>query len=448
MKKKLITMAVAAAMAAPAAAMAEAIIYGKLHVSIDYADVTNAYQTPVFAPDGRKVVDGVDFNGWGVNGQGSYMPGQSRAQRVGVKGSEDIGNGLKAIYQFEMGFAMGASDDNIPGGNNNSFSVRNSFVGLAGSFGSVLVGRHDTPLKISTGKLDMFADTMADYNGTVGFNGLRVDNAIAYISPSFSGFQFMGALVAPGGATAFGDDNVNSDQLNGAYSLAGIYSNGPYYASIAYESLSNEMFMDSATSRAGTTVAPPPTDCLTPTGVLGPTSTCGYVDNDYAKWRFGLGILDWNGFTFSFVYENQDNNPAGGTYDSTVRNPQTGAFVAVPNGIKSQELWQIQAGYAFGNNQVKAMYGQAGRDYDLSTSNYPGVGNTNNRTMIEDWDGDRSTWAIAFDHNFSKRTKAYVLYTQVDDDYEDYTTMMGNPNITDGYTSSWDGFSVGMIHSF
>ena len=52
-------------------------------------------------------------------------------------------------------------------------------------------------------------------------------------------------------------------------------------------------------------------------------------------------------------------------------------------------------------------------------------------------DGDRSTWAIAFDHNFSKRTKAYILYTSVDDDLKNYNAG-----------SEWSGFSLGMIHKF
>lgn len=428
MKNKLIGMAVAAAMVAPAAAMAEAILYGKMHVSIDYADVKNAASLPVYRADGTKVLNGTDFKGWGVAGQGGFIPGEGRANRVGVKGSEDLGNGLKAIYQFEMGFNLG--DDNIPGGNNGSFSVRNSFVGLAGGFGTFLVGRHDTPYKISTGKLDMFADTMADYNGTVGFEDLRVDNAIAYISPSFSGFQFMGALVAPGGATAGEGLNVNSDQLNGAYSLAGIYSNGPFFGSVAYESISNEMYMNSLTSVAGRGVGV----CYNDAGI--PLASCDYVRKDYNKWRFGLGLLDWNGFTLTGVYENQNHNPGGQVWVDRVLNPSR-EVVTVPGDIKSQDLWQIQAGYAFGNNQVKAMYGQANRDYNLSAANFPGVNNTNTRNQIHALNGDRSTWAIAFDHNFSKRTKAYVLYTSVDDDLENYAP-----------SSEWSGFSLGMMHSF
>ncbi|MFD2111535.1 porin [Thiorhodococcus fuscus] len=376
MNKKLLTLAVAAAMVAPTAAMADAILYGKLHMSIDYADVESG------------------FKGWGLNGKGS-IPGEGRANRIGVKGSEDLGNGLKAIYQVELGVKMTeeSASGNIASGSNDSITMRNSYVGLAGGWGTFLVGRHDTPMKISTAKLDLFSDTMADYNGTVGFDDVRADNAIAYISPSLSGFQLAAAVVAGGSSTAGYGENINSDSLAEAYSVAGIYSNGPFYASLAYESLGNEMFMNSAASELGK---------LSP----------NYVDDDYTKWRVGLGLMDWNGFTLTGIYEEDSNLPGGQLSPSTE-----------PEKLK---LWQIQAGYSFGNNMVKAMYGSGNRD-----------GRFNDANTVDEFkdaiEGDYYTWAIAFDHSLSKRTKAYAVYTQVDDDAPD---------------AGWDGFSVGMIHNF
>ncbi len=392
MNKKLISLSVAAALAAPAVAMAEATLYGRLGASLDYENINNSIApvidgTQTFAPgelivgytdEGAPVYNdetttrngirlnengqviplarGQDFDGWGANQQG-LLKGSGPSNRVGVKGSEDLGNGLKAIYQLEFGINFG--DNNLPGNNNGSpnggVSIRNSFVGLAGGFGTVLLGRHDTPLKISTGKLDLFSDTMADYNGTVGFDDIRADNAVAYISPSFSGFSFMGAVVSSGGGTAGQGNNINSDQIAGAYSLAAIYNNGPFYASAAYESLNSEMFMNSATSLAGSNA------CVDADGL--PTPTCGFVGDDYNKWRFGLGLLDWNGFTLTAIYENQDNNPAGQTYQTydvyTADGEMFGALT--PNGVSDQQLWQVQAGYAFGNNMFKAMYGSVDR---------------------------------------------------------------------------------------
>ena len=378
MNKKLLTLAVAAAMVAPTAAMAEAILYGKLHMSIDWADTE----------------DSNGFQGWGVNGGGA-IPGEIRSNRIGVKGSEDLGNGLKAIYQVEFGVKMTEEDSagNAASGSNDSVSMRNSFVGLAGGWGTFLVGRHDTPLKISTAKLDFFADTMADNNGTVGFHDVRADNAVAYISPDLSGFQLAAAVHSGGGSTAGAGTNLNSESIAEAYSVAGIYSNGPFYASLAYESLGSELFMNTAISDAGE-LAP------------------GYVNDDFTKWRLGLGLLDWNGFSLAGIYEEQSDIPLGA--------------VSAAVGAEKLKLWQIEAGYAFGNEMVKATYGSGNRD-----GRFDEVDSISDvRDSVE---GDYYTWAIAFDHNFSKRTKAYVLYTQVDDDVE---------------SRDWDGFSVGMIHNF
>jgi predicted porin len=371
MNKKLLSMAVAAAMVAPTAAMAEAVLYGKLHMSIDWADVENG------------------FEGWGVNG-GAGVPGEGRANRIGVKGSEDLGNGMKAIYQVEFGVKMTeeSTTGNAASGSNDSITMRNSFVGLTGGWGTFVVGRNDTPMKTSTGKLDLFADTMADYNGTVGFDDVRADNAIAYVSPNLAGFQLAAAVHAGGASTAGYGENINSDSLAEAYSVAGIYSNGPFYASLAYESLGSELFMRTNVSN----------DKFSPS----------YVDDDYTKWRVGLGLMDWNGFTLTGIYEEQSNLPEGQISPATDN--------------EKLKIWQVQAGYSFGNNMVKAMYGSGNRDGRISDDRF--------RDAIE---GDYYTWAIAFDHNLSKRTKAYVLYTQVDDD-------MSN--------TDWDGFSVGMIHNF
>jgi predicted porin len=450
MNKKLINLAVAAALVAPAAAMAEATLYGKLHVSIDYADVTNAIPPVFYTPngdpagtiegiqqiylgaDGRAILaGGQDFTGWGVSRGNSYIPGASRANRIGVKGSEDLGGGLKAIYQVEFGVNLSDTNDNVVS-NSDSITYRNSFVGLAGGWGTFLVGRHDTPHKISTGKLDLFADTMADYNGTVGFQDIRADNAIAYISPSFSGFQLAGAVIAPGGATAGFGESTETDSIAEAWSIAAIYKNGPFYASAAYELLGADHFMTQATADAGSSA------CILPDGT--PAPGCAYVDDDFKKYRFGLGILDWNGFTLTGIYENQDDIPAGQTRTPfAYMNPDgtLNAIVGVQDGTLSQNLYQVQAAYAFGNNTIKAMYGWMDRDDEkalVRTRESLSIGN-----LRRDLSGDANTWAIAFDHNFSKRTKAYVLYTSVDDDRKD------NPNAA---SADWDGFSLGMIHSF
>ncbi|MEA3278923.1 MAG: porin [Pseudomonadota bacterium] len=429
MNKKLITLAVAAAMAAPAAAFAEATLYGKAHVSIDYVDVdqnakafgpgtalwTKVPNVPL-DPDqlvtnpvtGQVVIDpvtgepvvvpGAGFNGWDLSSNG-------RASRIGVKGSEDLGSGLKAIYQIEFSITMADANGTIDDGDKGSVGMRNSFVGLAGGFGTFLIGRHDTPGKISTGKLDMFADTLADYNKTLGFQDIRADNVIAYISPSFAGFQFAGAVIPAGGATPLGwsTDPGNADGIADAWSVAGIYSNGPFYASLSYESLGSDMWDNN-------------NDIDPDTGLTFYDGRFGYgsTADDMNTWKIGLGLLDWNGFTLSGVYEKQES------------------ILGAPKKA-DMDIWQIQAGYAFGNNKIYGAYGQSDVESCVGASY---IGTCNITSGVQPFflnNKDWNNWSVAFDHNFSKRTKAYALYTAVDADQQD---------------SDWSGFSLGMIHKF
>ncbi len=447
MNKKLVTLAVAAALAAPAIASADAILYGKLNVAIDYMDqdhtmsmgnvvslqsydaayrgtlraLTNQYGNDLLTGKispvefQRMLVQRMDvigfpsplkpgFEGWGLSGnQGTrgftsnpFIPTpQGPASRIGVKGSEDLGNGIKAIYQVEFGISLTDTQNTAVTGNE-PITMRNSFIGLAGNFGTVLAGRHDTPLKISTGPLDLFADTMADYNNTVGFQDLRADNVIAYISPSFSGFQFAGAVHAGGGATAIGTFNDDADSIAEAYSLAAIYKNGPWYAGLAYESLGEAL--------AG----------YTDEQIDAP----GYSGSEWNKVRVGLGILDWNGFSLTGIYENWD----GGYFVDDVQN----------------DLWQVQAGYNFGNVGLKAMYGQAEED-----------------GLAAPFDGyEWQTWAVGADYNFSKRTKAFMLYSGNDQDEVGlaYGRYDANGDIygigVENYSLDWQGFQLGMMHTF
>jgi predicted porin len=364
MNKKFLSLAVEAALAAPAAAMAEATIYGTLHMSLDYVDTdANAYWgAPPANNQGRKVGD--DFKGWGLGTN-------ARSNRVGLKGSEDLGNGLKAIYQVEFAVGLANEDSDIDNGDSSSIKMRNSYVGLAGGWGTALMGRHDTPLKMSTGKLDLFADTLADYNHTVGFQDIRADSAVAYVSPNWSGFNFAAAVIPSAGATPGLGWNDDADGIADAWSIAATYDNGPFFASAAYERLGDKHW-----------------DALTTD------------PQDFNKYRFGLGLLNYSGFTLAGIYEHW--NDAVGIDDNDL------------------DLWQIQAQYAFGNNAVKGMYGGVSSDLRLAE-------------LVDRDDENKNTWAIGLDHNFSKRTRAYILYTSMNDDQPD---------------ADWNGFSLGMIHKF
>lgn len=165
MKKSLIALA---ALAASGAAMAQSSVnlYGIVDVAATYVDGNN------------KVV--------------GLSSGALNTSRLGFRGTEDLGNGLKATFKLEAD--LGA-DNGVPGGaGNNSGGLaftRESTVGLEGGFGAVRFGRELVASYNAVSRYDPF--------GTVGVGGskawvqgaqTRTSNGIAYTSPSFSGFKF------------------------------------------------------------------------------------------------------------------------------------------------------------------------------------------------------------------------------------------------------------------
>ena len=212
MKKNIIALAVAATFAAPMVAQAAPTLYGKLNLNIN------------------KTTD----KGISVN---------STASRMGVKGSNKLGNGLKAVYKIEFGLGQVADGDA-----KSPLSARNQFLGLAGSFGTVLMGRHDTPLKMSQPS-DLFNDGAADVKpmaGGLGLSGaggeIRAGEVIAYVSPAMGGVTFVLAGVS-NAANATDDSPINSISAAAMY---GSKKKGLYLAA-AMNNFSDDVVADGVT---------------------------------------------------------------------------------------------------------------------------------------------------------------------------------------------------------
>lgn len=209
MQKKIIALAVAGILAAPVAAQAGVEVYGKARLSVGF--INNDDTT--------------------ANREDSKLSISSHASRLGFKGTEDLGNGLKALWQIERSVDFTDKDTTL--------GVRNTFAGLAGDFGTVLLGAHDTPYKMATGSLDPFVDTFADYNAVIDSdNDARSRNILVYLSPDMSGLTMAAALI-----TDFADDNLvdTTAAEQRAISLAGMYKNGPLDASLAYQQVNEYM---------------------------------------------------------------------------------------------------------------------------------------------------------------------------------------------------------------
>jgi len=175
MNKKLLALAVGAAIAMPVAALAEGpTLYGQIDVSLDNMD----------------------------NGTTDTWTIEDNASRLGVKGSAETGvDGLKGIYVAEFGLNADDGDaDNAAG--NDPITQRNIYVGLAGNFGAVLMGNLDTPTKSVQGKVDQFNDTAADISAYVA-GELRAPNVLAYATPKIA--DSLTATVALWQSEAAGD---------------------------------------------------------------------------------------------------------------------------------------------------------------------------------------------------------------------------------------------------
>jgi predicted porin len=343
--KKVLSLAIAAALVSPVAAMADATVYGKVRQALEMVnDERNS----------AAEVDDIEINDY--------------TSRLGVKGSEDLGNGLTAVYKIEYGVHISTNKDGNEFAGDGTLSARNAFVGLAGGFGTFVIGRHDTPLKLTTQSLDYFADTAVDNNKnyTEQLVDRRADGTIAYITPSLGGLTLAAALV-PG-------ENSEADGIADAYSLAAMYSNGGIYAALGYEA--GDEYIDALT-------------------IPNPATGTGDIGGDLAQFRVGAGY-DGGMFKVGFTFEGVNVENANGGDDL----------------IDSQSI-MLNGGVKAGPGMIVAKYFDYSDDSsDANDHSGGGIGyhyNMSKRTSLmanvvassfDNRDGDVSVFSLQLNHNF------------------------------------------------
>jgi len=219
MKKTIIAASIAAVMSAPA--MAELTVYGKVHMGVgssteNVALTGHGATTDAFGK-GTTAQELDDFV-TGYNGKNDNKQVVDQASRFGFKATEDLGNGMKVFGQleFQTSVADGTSDGGI--------QDRDSFVGLSGDFGKVVVGNMAAPTKGMLYKLGNIHDADAnngyDAASTFESKGDRVANVVAYAN-SFNGMNLTVATVVGAAdwtsATSMGlDYSINGLTIGGA----------------------------------------------------------------------------------------------------------------------------------------------------------------------------------------------------------------------------------------
>ena len=250
MQKKLIALAVAGLVAAPVFAQYNVTIYGVADATFDVINASGGSDW------NTKTNRYVDTN----KNDGSFNRITTNSSLIGFKGSEDLGNGLKAVFQFESAVGF----DNLGG----LAANRDSYVGVAGGFGTVIAGNITGPTRLVgatvdvnsgatgigansglLGKLDNALGARVDTTVSTGVAGnsgarsstnagafdTRLTNAIAYVSPSFSGLTFIGGYVA-------NENKINSlgaasGANSSAFDLGLTYGNGPIWGALTHAEL-------------------------------------------------------------------------------------------------------------------------------------------------------------------------------------------------------------------
>ncbi|MES1981492.1 MAG: porin [Pseudomonadota bacterium] len=234
---------------------------------------------------------------------------------------------------------------------------RNTFVGLSGdSWGKLVAGINDTPYKSSTRDWDLFADTIADNRSLMGIGSdIRVGNSVTYTSPMMNSFVVSLSTVAGAetAGAAGGKGSLGSGSL--------MYHTEALNAAFAYQKIT--------TGAAGS-------------GDLGAGNGIGGAFNDENQsWKLG-GSYAMNNMQFSAIYEKvKGTNTVLGTAANTDRSNVYlgGKFAVSPS------------------DAVKVAYTRAGA--------ISGVANSAANQL-----------SIGYDHNMSKRTTVYALWTKMSND--------------------------------
>jgi predicted porin len=175
MKKHLIAAAVAGLIAAPA--MAQVTVYGNLETGILNQDVSGVKDDPKTANEDESKTKNVSTT--------ALTSSVVNSSRLGFRGSEDLGGGLKAFFRLEQ--SVDIKTGRLGGSTTTQMFDRGAEVGLEGSFGSVKIGKFDVTSAEGI-------DSSVSYFGNVGnFSGIDIgsdiNHAIQYKSPKIGGFN-------------------------------------------------------------------------------------------------------------------------------------------------------------------------------------------------------------------------------------------------------------------
>ena len=408
MQKKLLTLAVAGALAAPAAALAQVEVYGTIHMSFN------------------KMKYGTSTSGIGSV---SKFDVASHASNIGVRARENIGGGQTAWAQVETNASMERSN-NVA--HTSNFASRNSAIGIQGGWGNLFLGQWTTPWA----DLDALwgIGTVATYgpitsiigrrettgappnpncgNGGSGLGGVgagvcdsveagggvghpfwrRASNAVSYQSPVFGGVQLKVLYQANQDKATASATSVAADPSLWSAAVQWAGMGGRLRVGAAYDA--HKEFTSTGNTDTGWRVT--------------------------GGWNFGFADI-------GLAYEQMTYKTAGADCDAT----QMGVGLAIP----------------IGQGAIRGAYSQAD-DIDG-----PFTGGTSCGAATTADNGAKQ-YNLGYEYRFSTRTPVGFGYAKIDNDSAARFTWSGLSSTNDGQTvtppagSDVEIFFVSMIHRF
>ena len=381
MQKKVIALAVAGLVSGAAFAQTNVTIYGAADATVEVVQAKDATAT------------GADIL--------NHTRVQSNSSILGFRGSEDLGGGLKAIFQFETGIAQDVASAPTFG--------RDSFVGLQGGFGQIKAGLITGPARalgagvdLTVGATGIGANTAMlgklAGNGGQAFSywDTRRSNSIQYATPKFGGFEIRAMYGA-------GERRPDDTKAAATYELGAFYNNGPWYAGITYG--------QAKANTANYAVGPVgvPGAGLVP----GPLVAKGKLENVRLAGKYTFQ----GGHQITALFEENENKDPG---------------------FKAISSYTYGIGGKFKVSQPGAIIAQF---YQVSKLKGLGVGTDGN-------DFKANFIALGYEHSLSKRTTLKAYYSRISNkELAHYNYGIGNINGA-AVGSNPTGFAVGIRHTF
>jgi predicted porin len=358
MNKKLIALAVTSVFAAPAFAQAPAgvTLYGRANLGLDN-----------YTASGATAGTGGDFK--------SRNRVFDSGSRLGVRGVEDLGGGLRAIFQIESGVNMdtgtGLGQGNQVNGSSGFLGSRPSWVGLEGGFGRLTFGRQDvwwgngTISQTGANYVNTDIPFLTGAGGRVNAGIARQSNVMQYTTPTFGGFNTT-LSYQPNSEAAAAGANTNAR-------IAGItarWATGPISTQVDWSTLRSVSPLNAAAQNR-------------------PTNK---------NLKASLGFTYAPGAQISFLAEQLRNGDVG----------TVAGFSTAGDDVK-QSFFAVTWEHRFGNVQALAQLGAGGK-VSGCTETAGAVAGVSGSTCNE---SKTTAYMLGARYIASKRTAVYLTYNQV-----------------------------------